>query len=107
MPEDWIGLDIGPATITLFSGAIKEAKTIIWNGPMGMFELAPFNKGTFSLAHAVANSGALTIVGGGDTDTAVHQAGLSAKMSYISTGGGAFLELLEGKILPGIAALER
>jgi phosphoglycerate kinase len=107
IPEDWIGLDIGPATITLFSDAVKNAKTIVWNGPLGMFELAPFSKGTFSLVHAVANSGALTIVGGGDTDTAVHQAGESAKISYISTGGGAFLELLEGKILPGVAALEK
>ncbi len=107
IPQEWIGLDIGPATISLFSDALKGVKTIIWNGPMGMFELAPFSKGTFELAHAVANSGALTVVGGGDTDTAVHQAGLGAKMSYISTGGGAFLELLEGKILPGIAALEK
>lgn len=106
IPEDWMGLDIGPATITLFSDAVKDAKTIIWNGPLGMFELAPFSKGTFSLVHTVANSGALTIVGGGDTDTAVHQAGESKKISYISTGGGAFLELLEGKILPGVAALE-
>ena len=107
IPKDWIGLDIGPATIILFSDAVKDAKTIIWNGPLGMFELAPFSKGTFSLVHAVANSGALTIVGGGDTDTAVHRAGESTKISYISTGGGAFLELLEGKILPGVAALEK
>jgi phosphoglycerate kinase len=106
IPEDWIGLDIGPATISLFSDALQGVKTIVWNGPLGMFELAPFSKGTFSLANTVANSGALTIIGGGDTDTAVHQAGQSAKMSYISTGGGAFLELLEGKTLPGIAALE-
>lgn len=106
IPQDWMGLDIGPATISLFSDALRGVKTIVWNGPMGMFELAPFSKGTFSLANTVANSGALTIIGGGDTDTAVHQAGLSAKMSYISTGGGAFLELLEGKTLPGIAALE-
>ncbi len=106
IPADWMGLDIGPATISLFSGALQGVKTIVWNGPMGMFELAPFSKGTFSLASAVANSGALSIIGGGDTDTAIHQAGQSAKMSYISTGGGAFLELLEGKTLPGIAALE-
>jgi phosphoglycerate kinase len=106
MPKDWMGLDIGPSTTTLFSEAVKAAKTIVWNGPMGMFELEPFSKGTFGLVHAVANSGALTIVGGGDTDTAVHQAGESAKISYISTGGGAFLELLEGKTLPGVAALE-
>jgi phosphoglycerate kinase len=106
IPSDWMGLDIGPATITLFSEAVKIAKTIVWNGPLGMFELAPFSKGTSSLVHAVANSGALTIVGGGDTDTAVHQTGESAKISFISTGGGAFLELLEGKTLPGVAALE-
>ncbi len=106
IPEDWIGLDIGPATISLFSDALQGVKTIVWNGPLGMFELAPFSKGTFSLAKTVANSGALSIIGGGDTDTAIHQAGQSAKMSYISTGGGAFLELLEGKTLPGIAALE-
>jgi phosphoglycerate kinase len=106
IPADWIGLDIGPATISLFSDALRGVKTIVWNGPMGMFELPPFSKGTFSLAKTVANSGALSIIGGGDTDTAIHQAGQSAKMSYISTGGGAFLELLEGKTLPGIAALE-
>jgi phosphoglycerate kinase len=106
IPEDWMGLDIGPATITLFSDAIKNAKTIVWNGPLGMFELAPFSKGTFSLVSAVADSGALTIVGGGDTDTAVHQTGKSDKISFISTGGGAFLELLEGKTLPAIAALK-
>ena len=105
IPPDWMGLDIGPATITLFSDTVKNAKTIVWNGPLGMFELAPFSKGTFALVHAVADSGALTIVGGGDTDTAVHQTGESAKISFISTGGGAFLELLEGKTLPGVAAL--
>jgi phosphoglycerate kinase len=107
IPKDWIGLDIGPATISLFSDALKGVKTIIWNGPMGMFELAPFSKGTFALAQSVADSGALSIIGGGDTDTAIKKAGLSAKMSYISTGGGAFLEWLEGKILPAIAALEK
>jgi phosphoglycerate kinase len=107
IPRDWIGLDIGPATISLFSDALKGVKTIIWNGPMGMFELAPFSKGTFELAQAVAGSGALSIIGGGDTDTAIKKAGLSAKMSYVSTGGGAFLEWLEGKTLPGIAALEK
>ena len=106
IPEDWMGLDIGPATITLFSDAVKSAKTIVWNGPLGMFELEPFSKGTFSLVRAVVDSGALTIVGGGDTDTAVHQTGLTDKISYISTGGGAFLELLEGKTLPGVAALQ-
>jgi len=107
IPKEWIGLDIGPTTIALFSEALKDVKTVIWNGPMGMFELAPLSKGTFDLAAAVANSGALSIIGGGDTDTAIKKAGLSAKMSYISTGGGAFLEWLEGKTLPGIAALEK
>ncbi|HOU49862.1 MAG: phosphoglycerate kinase [Smithella sp.] len=107
IPKDMIGLDIGPATITLFSDALKGVKTVIWNGPMGMFELAPFSKGTFDLAAAVADSGALSIIGGGDTDTAIKKAGLTSKMSYISTGGGAFLEWLEGKTLPGIAALEK
>ncbi|KUG23325.1 phosphoglycerate kinase [hydrocarbon metagenome] len=107
IPKDMIGLDIGPATISVFSEALKGVKTIIWNGPMGMFELAAFSKGTFELAQAVADSGALSIIGGGDTDTAIKKAGMSAKMSYISTGGGAFLEWLEGKTLPGIAALER
>lgn len=107
IPKEWIGLDIGPATIALFSDALKDVKTVIWNGPMGMFELAPFSKGTFQLAQAVADSGAVSIIGGGDTDTAIKKAGLSAKMSYISTGGGAFLEWLEGKSLPGITALEK
>jgi phosphoglycerate kinase len=107
IPQDWMGLDIGPATISLFSEALQGVKTIVWNGPMGMFELASFSKGTFGLANTVANSGALSIIGGGDTDTAIKKAGLSAKMSYVSTGGGAFLELLEGKTLPGIAALEK
>ncbi len=106
MPKEWMGLDIGPETINAFSDAVRDAKTIVWNGPLGMFEVEAFSKGTFNLVHAVANSKALTIVGGGDTDTAVHQAGASEKISYISTGGGAFLELLEGKILPGVAALD-
>ena len=105
IPEDQIGLDIGPVTISLFSYALQGVKIAIWNGPMGMFELKPFSKGTFDLAKAVANSEALSIIGGGDTEKAIKEAGLSAKMSYISTGGGAFLELLEGKTLPGIIAL--
>jgi len=85
---------------------VKEAKTIVWNGPMGMFELEAFSKGTFGLAKDVAASGALSIIGGGDTDSAVHKAGVSDKISYISTGGGAFLELLEGKTMPAVEALE-
>ncbi len=106
IPKDWMGLDIGPATTLLFSEALQNAKTIIWNGPMGMFELDPFSRGTLGMVTYVANAHALTIVGGGDTDVAVHRAGESHKISYISTGGGAFLELLEGKVLPGVAALE-
>jgi phosphoglycerate kinase len=105
IPDDWMGLDIGPATIAAFSDAVNTAKTIVWNGPLGMFELAPFSKGTFALVDAAVASGALTIVGGGDTDTAIHKTGKSDKISYISTGGGAFLELLEGKTLPAVAAL--
>lgn len=105
IPDDMMGLDIGPASIAAFSEAVKTAKTIVWNGPLGMFELAPFSSGTFKLVDAVVDSGALTIVGGGDTDTAIHKTGKSDKISYISTGGGAFLELLEGKTLPAVAAL--
>ncbi len=106
IPDDMMGLDIGPASIAAFSDAVKSAKTIVWNGPLGMFELAPFSAGTFKLVDAVVASGALTIVGGGDTDTAIHKTGKSDKISYISTGGGAFLELLEGKTLPAVAALD-
>ena len=107
IPADWMGLDIGPATQKIFGDAVRVAKTIVWNGPMGMFELEPFSKGTFGLARDVAASGALSIIGGGDTDSAVHKAGVSDKISYISTGGGAFLELLEGKTMPAVDALER
>ncbi|MFH0926291.1 MAG: phosphoglycerate kinase [bacterium] len=105
IPSDWYALDIGPATVSLFDEAIRNAKTIVWNGPMGVFEMDAFSRGTYALVNMVANSYALTIVGGGDTDVAVHKAGESYKISYISTGGGAFLELLEGKTLPGVAAL--
>jgi phosphoglycerate kinase len=107
IPKDWMGLDIGPATTSLFSEALQNAKTIVWNGPMGMFELDPFSRGTFAMVTYVANSHALTILGGGDTDVAVHRAGESLKISYISTGGGAFLELLEGKTMPAVEALEK
>ncbi|MBA4391378.1 MAG: phosphoglycerate kinase [Syntrophus sp. (in: bacteria)] len=106
IPKDSMGLDIGPATISIFAGALKDVKTIVWNGPMGMFELGPFSAGTFAMAKAVAESGALSIIGGGDTNSAVRIAGVSAKISYISTGGGAFLELLEGKTMPAVEALE-
>ena len=106
IPKEGMGLDIGPETIKAFGDAVKEAKTIVWNGPMGMFELEAFSKGTFAIAKDVALSGALSIIGGGDTDSAVHKAGVSDKISYISTGGGAFLELLEGKTMPAVEALE-
>ncbi|NPV03532.1 MAG: phosphoglycerate kinase [Syntrophaceae bacterium] len=102
----WMGLDIGPATITLFTEALSNAKTIVWNGPMGVFEIDAFSRGTSALAHSVANSYALSIVGGGDTDVAIDKAGERDNMSYISTGGGAFLELLEGKELPAVKALK-
>ena len=105
IPKGWKALDIGPATVKLFAAAIEDAKMVLWNGPMGMFEIDAFSRGTFEIAHAVAEAYALTIVGGGDTDLAVHQAGLSDAMSFISTGGGASLQLLEGKELPGIAML--
>jgi phosphoglycerate kinase len=106
IPKEYMGLDIGPATTSVFSDALKDVKTIIWNGPLGMFEIEAFSKGTFAIAKAVADSGALSIIGGGDVVSAVHQAGVSSKMSYISTGGGAFLELLEGKTMPAVEALE-
>ena len=102
----WKGLDIGPATITLFTEVISNAKTIIWNGPMGVFEIDAFGRGTSALAHSVANSYAITIVGGGDTDVAIHKAGESDRITYISTGGGASIELLAGKSLPAIEALD-
>jgi phosphoglycerate kinase len=105
IPKGWIGLDIGPATVRLFSEAIQDAKTIIWNGPMGMFEKDAYSRGTFAIARSVADAYATTIVGGGDTDVAVHKAGVSDSITFISTGGGASLELLEGKELPGLAAL--
>lgn len=107
IPEGWMGLDIGPASTTLFGEVIGDAKTIVWNGPMGMFELDPFSRGTYGLVTFVANAHALSIVGGGDTDTAVHKAGEADRISYISTGGGAFLELLEGKTMPAVEALQK
>jgi len=105
IPADWMSLDIGPATSLLYSEALYNAKTIIWNGPMGVFEMDAFSRGTGAMVQSVANSYALTIVGGGDTDVAVHKAGESHRMTYISTGGGAFLTLMEGKTLPAVTAL--
>ena len=106
IPEDLMGLDIGPATVTQFATALKGARTIIWNGPMGVFEKERFAAGTLGVARAVADSGAFSVIGGGDTIAAVHQAGVMDKIGYVSTAGGAFLEFLEGRVLPGVAALD-
>lgn len=106
IPANMMALDIGPESIELFSEEVSTARTIVWNGPMGVFEVAPFSKGTFKLAQAVAdNGGATSIVGGGDSVSAVHKAGVADKITHISTGGGASLEFLEGKQLPGVEAL--
>lgn len=105
IPPNWMGLDIGPASTRLFSEALQNAKTVLWNGPMGAFEIDAFSRGTYAMVEAIASSHALTIVGGGDTDLAFSRAGESHNVSFMSTGGGAFLKLLEGKELPGIAAL--
>lgn len=105
IPNGWKAVDIGPASVKLFTEALESAKTILWNGPMGVFEVDAFSRGTYSIAHSVADAYALTIVGGGDTDLAVVRAGVAESISFISTGGGAALELLEGKALPGLMAL--
>ena len=105
IPDDMMGLDIGEKTITEYSAIIRSAKTVIWNGPMGVFEKPPFDIGTVALAKAVAESGAVSVVGGGDSEKAIKSAGVSSKISHISTGGGASLEFLSGIELPGVAAL--
>jgi phosphoglycerate kinase len=105
IPAEQMGLDIGPLTVERFAAALKSAKTIVWNGPMGVFEKPAFATGTVALARAVADSGAFSVIGGGDTVAAVNQAGVADRIGYISTAGGAFLEFLEGRTLPGVAAL--
>jgi phosphoglycerate kinase len=106
MPADRMGLDIGPRTVAAFGAAIRDSGTVVWNGPMGVFERAPFAAGTLGVARAVAEAPGLSVVGGGDTVAAVEQAGVARRIGYLSTGGGAFLEFLEGRTLPGVAALD-
>jgi phosphoglycerate kinase len=105
-PEGWLGLDIGPRSREEFAGVVRGARTVFWNGPMGVFEWPRFAEGTFAVARGVADCGGFTVVGGGDSVRAVHEAGVGDRISWISTGGGASLELLEGKSLPGVAAIQ-
>jgi phosphoglycerate kinase len=109
IPEGWMGLDIGPDSIKAFQAALADCRTVIWNGPMGVFEFDKFAAGTNAIAHTLADlsaRGVTTIIGGGDSVAAVEKVGVADRMSHISTGGGASLELLEGKVLPGVAALD-
>jgi phosphoglycerate kinase len=105
IPNDWMGLDIGPATVRLYREGLSDVQTVLWNGPMGVYEMEKFARGSSKIAHFVADSYATTVVGGGDTADLVQRVGVDDEMSFISTGGGASLELLEGKVLPGVAQL--
>ncbi len=106
IPADMIGVDVGPGTVALFQEAIRTAGTVIWNGPVGVFEIDAFARGTNEIARALASSKAITIIGGGDSASAVEKTGVADRITHISTGGGASLEYLEGKELPGIAILQ-
>ncbi len=106
VPAGWRVLDIGPETVAEFSKVIATAGTVVWNGPMGLFEMSNFSKGTFGIAQAIANSKSISVIGGGDSVSAINQSGLADRVTHISTGGGASLEMLEGKVLPGLAALQ-
>ncbi len=106
IPDNWMALDIGPASVVCFNEVLADAKTIVWNGPMGAFEMDAFARGTMAMAHTVAASHALSVTGGGDSNAAIAQSGEADNISYMSTGGGAFLEMMEGKILPGVKALD-
>lgn len=106
IPDNWMALDIGPASVVCFNEVLADAKTIVWNGPMGAFEMDAFARGTMAMAHTIAASHALSVTGGGDSNAAIAQSGEAANISYMSTGGGAFLEMMEGKILPGVKALD-
>jgi len=106
VPEEWMALDIGPETAQVFGNHVKDCSTVVWNGPMGVFEMEPFAQGTIAVAQALAESSAITVVGGGDSASAVKKAGVADRITHVSTGGGASLEFLEGKTLPGVASLQ-
>jgi phosphoglycerate kinase len=107
IPDGWMGVDVGPETAALYAAELARAKTVFWNGPMGVFEMAPFAAGTRAVAKAIADSSATSVVGGGDSLAAVNQLGLGDRITHLSTGGGASLEYVQGLTLPGVAALER